>query len=299
MSNSAHEFYQYVTVAERDMLWGLYVTGAGSMQIPPGGSYPLRTHPKSYHVNWPNRRVLPEYQVLYITRGQGEFESKGGGRHKITAGSVFVTFPGDRHRYRPTPSVGWDEMWIGFKGESADRLVENGFLSLEFPVLRTGLNEAVRCAFLSVLDRVRAQPPGYQQLAAASVMEILGAALTAERVGPGGSRHDALVDQARAILDMETTRPSSIDDLAGSLRLSPAQFRRVFKMHTGMPPYQYYLLSRINRAKVLLSETSLTVKEISSMLHFENPYHFSKAFKQKAGKSPADWRAIYQSKGGE
>lgn len=238
--------------------------------------------------------MLPEYQVLYITRGQGEFQSAKGGRRKITAGSVFLTFPGDRHRYRPTPSVGWDEMWIGFNGEFADQLLRNGFFTPAKPVFHTGMDETIRNAFMSVLNRVRMQPPGYQQLAASNVMEILGATLTAHRVGAGEGQYRELINHARMTLDLETAQSQTTRDLALSLQLSPAQFRRLFKTHTGMSPYQYYLQSRINRAKVLLSETTLTIKEIASMLHFENPYHFSNAFKQKTGKPPGQWRTIYQ-----
>ena len=84
-------------------------------------------------------RCLPSIKFSTSVWGKGQFESKKAGRtERSTAGSVILTFPGDRHRYRPNPAIGWDEMWIGFKGDAADRLVENGFLSAETPVFHTG-----------------------------------------------------------------------------------------------------------------------------------------------------------------
>lgn len=97
--------------------------------MPPGSPSPLRVHPELDQFTWPQRRRLPEYQIVYITRGEGEFESEAAGKRKITAGNVFLTFPGDWHRYRPAPSTGWDEFWVGFDGEDADRLVRHGFIS--------------------------------------------------------------------------------------------------------------------------------------------------------------------------
>jgi transcriptional regulator GlxA family with amidase domain len=58
------------------------------------------------------------------------------------------------------------------------------------------------------------------------------------------------------------------------------------------------LLFRIYRAKEMLLGTSLSVKEIATMLHFENPFHFSNVFKQKTGSSPSHWRRGVKPAGG-
>jgi transcriptional regulator GlxA family with amidase domain len=82
----------------------------------------------------------------------------------------------------------------------------------------------------------------------------------------------------------------SIARLAVSLSMSVEHLRRLFREHLGMSPHQYYLQLKIHRARQMLHETNLTVKQIALRLGFESPFHFSKAFKQRTGNSPLQWR---------
>ena len=291
MSHLTTDYFRYLPVSQRDVQWDLYVTGVGCSNVPPGSRYPRSLHPELYDFAWSQGRVLPEYQVLYITRGEGEFESQAIGKETVAAGTVLLLFPGVWHRYRPTAEVGWEEYWLGYNGPYADRLVTRAFLSPERPVLRTGLDDAILRPYLQMLDRVRAEPAGYPQLLAAGTMEILAAALGAARTQRDGGRLDGLVRQARLVLEQQTEEPVDMEALAASLKLSYAHFRRVFKQQTGMSPYQYHLQLRVHRARELLRGTTLSVKEIAARLRFESPYHFSKIFKKKTGDmSPTQWR---------
>jgi AraC-like DNA-binding protein len=291
MSHLTTDYFRYLPVSQRDVQWDLYVTGVGYSNVPPDSPYPSSLHPELYDFAWSQGRVLPEYQVLYITRGEGEFESEAIGKEMVAAGTVLLLFPGVWHRYRPTTEVGWEEYWLGYNGPYADRLVARAFLSPDRPVLRTGLDDAILRPYLQMLDRVRVEPAGYSQLLAAGTMEVLAAALGAARTQRDGGRLDALVRQARLVLEQQTEQPADMEALAASLKLSYAHFRRVFKQQTGMSPYQYHLQLRVHRARELLRGTTLSVKQIAARLHFESPYHFSKIFKKKTGDmSPTQWR---------
>ena len=277
-------------VSERDVQWDLYVTGAGSSGVPPGSGYPRSVHPELYQFAWERGRILPEWQVLYITRGEGVFESEATGKREITAGNVMLLFPGVWHRYRPLRRTGWDEYWVSYSGDYVRRLVERGFISPQSPVLSTGLDDTILHPYLCLLDRVRLEPPGYQQLIAANTMEILAAALAAVRTARTGGRTTAAIREAKIALAQRTEEVVDIEKLSASLHMSYAHFRRVFKQQTGLSPYQYHLQLRINRAREMLHSTTLTVRQVATRLNFENPYHFSKIFKKKTGVSPSQWR---------
>ena len=101
MPDSTKEYFRYLPVSEREKQWGLYVTGGGFNSIAPREPYPRPGHPRMYAFDWSNGRKLPQYQILYITRGEGEFESERSGRQPITAGCAVFLFAGVWHRYRP------------------------------------------------------------------------------------------------------------------------------------------------------------------------------------------------------
>ena len=139
-----------------------------------------------YAFDWSQGRKLPEYQILYITRGEGEFESERSGRQSITAGCAVLLFAGVWHRYRPLKDSGWDEYWVSYDGDYVRRLIDNGFLKPKEPVLRTGLDDAILHAYLSIIERMRVEPAGFPQLIAADTMEILAAVLA-----PRGTNNSA------------------------------------------------------------------------------------------------------------
>ena len=153
--------------------------------VGPGDRYPKGGHPHGFAFSWSKGRVLSEYQALHVTRGEGEFESKRSGRKIVPAGSVVLLFPGVWHRYRPIPNVGWDEYWVSFNGEYIERLIQQGFFSPKNPFSRPGLDDLILRGYLTLLDRLHAEPVGFEQLLAATVVEILAAALGAVRAGNG------------------------------------------------------------------------------------------------------------------
>jgi len=291
MPRREREFFRYFPVSQRDRLWGLWVNGVGLQEAPAHyRSYPRSAHPSYYMFAWETGRVLQEYQALYVFDGDGEFESRTAGHRKVKPGSMMLLFPGEWHRYRPRAAVGWREYWASFNGEIMDQLVAREFFSPHDPVLSVGEDDAILRAYHVLLEYAASAPIGFQQLMAVSVTEILAAALAAAQRHRGADRSESLVRQAKAFLEEHTDDPPRMGQLAASFQISVEHFRRLFKQHTGLSPYQYYFQLRINRAKHLLRGTDLTIKQIAATLRFENPYHFSQAFKKKVGVAPSQWR---------
>src|SRR6185295_11703037 len=105
MKPAQDTYFRYFAVSPMDEDWGIYVTTAGYVNVPPGGIYPPPGHPEGYEFFYQNGRVLHEFQLHYVTRGGGDFESATAGPQKIEAGTVFMLFPGEWHRYTATPET--------------------------------------------------------------------------------------------------------------------------------------------------------------------------------------------------
>lgn len=81
-----------------------------------------------------------------------------------------------------------------------------------------------------------------------------------------------------------------LSDLAQQLGLSQFHFSRLFKQSTGIPPYQYVLQQRVERAKQLLKTTELSVAEIALSCGFSSHSHLGKWFRQYTGVTPKAFR---------
>lgn len=81
-----------------------------------------------------------------------------------------------------------------------------------------------------------------------------------------------------------------LSDLANLLGLSQFHFSRLFKQSTGVPPYQYVLQQRVERAKQLLKTTKLSVMDIALLCGFSSHSHLGKWFRQCTGMTPREFR---------
>jgi AraC family transcriptional regulator len=83
---------------------------------------------------------------------------------------------------------------------------------------------------------------------------------------------------------------TSISELAGLLHLSRFHFIRAFKKTVGMPPHQFILRRRVERARELLANNDLSVGEIAERTGFNGAAQLSRAFRQIVGTTPTDFR---------
>jgi len=289
---------KYLPVSADDEKWGLYTLNTGSGHIPGASGYPGNGHPEPYHFSWKHGRVLNEYQLIYITRGGGLFESKAGGVRMIREGSVVLLFPDEWHRYKPDERTGWYEYWVGFRGPVADRLVRNNFFSPQKPVVHVGFREEIIALFNDIYERAATEMTGYQPLISGEILHLLG---FVHAIGKEQSLHNQkdgmaqLVGRARTIFRENVETGITAEQVAGELGLGYSLFRKVFKKYTGISPGQYLIQLKIEKAKVLLAFPDKLVKEVAYELGFDSSFYFSKLFREKTGFSPVHYRKRYMA----
>ena len=85
--------------------------------------------------------------------------------------------------------------------------------------------------------------------------------------------------------------PLPVEKLAEVAGLSRAHFSRVFAASEGVPPAEFVLRKRLQRAAKLLTKAAhLSVKEVSNMSGFEDPNYFAKVFRRHFGANPTEFR---------
>jgi AraC family transcriptional regulator len=95
-----------------------------------------------------------------------------------------------------------------------------------------------------------------------------------------------LLDYIHHHLDQDIT----VTDLAAIANMSRYYFASLFKQSTGVAPYQYVLIQRVERAKQLLKQPEFSLAEIASASGFANQSHFTRQFRQLTGVTPKTYR---------
>lgn len=99
-----------------------------------------------------------------------------------------------------------------------------------------------------------------------------------------------LVRQAQEYIQENFRKDLSLDALSKELDISPYYFSKLFKEETGSNFVEYLTNLRMNCAKELLKDQSLSMKEICLEVGYGDPNYFSRIFKKNFGLTPTEYR---------
>lgn len=123
----------------------------------------------------------------------------------------------------------------------------------------------------------------------------------AEKLIDTGSRY--LDNQRNESSQMiERTKQFIIDNLkdvtrekaASYVHLNSAYLSRIFKRETGQSLIDFIIQAKMDRAKILLTESNRKIVDVCEEIGYENYSHFGQAFKKKVGISPLEYRKRFQ-----
>ena len=280
----------YLPYSEEDEKLGMLCTTAGTVRTPPGTTYPPKKndHPALFRTVR-DGRVLPEFQLVYITNGEGIFQS-GGVTYQVKPGSLMLILPGIKHSYQPSIETGWREYWVGFKGAYFSGLIEEGRLSPEQVFFEVGLLDSIIALFNLILNEVHTQRPLYQMKACAAILSIISEVLARDRRKDQPNYYQQIVDNAKGLMESKIFNAINLSAISDQLGISTSRLNEIFKTYTSMTPYQYYIQIKVHRAENLLEQENISVKEAAYKMGFDDQYYFSRLFKNKTGISPSDWK---------
>jgi AraC-like DNA-binding protein len=101
---------------------------------------------------------------------------------------------------------------------------------------------------------------------------------------------DEMVERALELPVCEDIMVTDLGHFAKAAGVSVPHFCVLFKTRTGVPPMLYFTRLRMRHAAELLDSSEATVEEIGGRVGYENPFHFSRAFRRTQGMSPRAYR---------
>lgn len=110
----------------------------------------------------------------------------------------------------------------------------------------------------------------------------------AGRVHP--ARSDPKLAAVLLAVKEDPGRPWTVPELAAQAGLSASQVARRIKEQTGRSPQAFVIRARIERARHLMRESPLSLKQIAATLGYTDVYFFHRQFKAVTGQTPGQWR---------
>lgn len=282
-------FSHYLPTDQQARAWGWRLVHAGRQIVPPNANYPGNGHPLDYLFDKEGRRTLDEFQIVFIARGSGTFESQSQPETPVTAGDALLLFPAEWHRYRPNSEIGWSEYWVGFRGKEAERMMQ-AFFSPSQAVCKVGQSDAMIQHFDQILHWLRQPVAAKEQILASHIPLVLAFIKSGASTKDSSlSKDSEIVVQAKAEMLSNLNTQTNLEALAQKLGVSYSRFRFAFKKQTGYSPREFENMIKLNRSRDLLLREGLSVTETANTLGYSNVYYFSRAFKKLFGQSPKTW----------
>jgi AraC family transcriptional regulator len=258
-----------------------------------------------YQEQPPNEIVVPPvtHDSLHLfLRTPKELELRCEGISRVfppPAGSILVVPAGSPRRWRWSSHSDSLHVFLepGLVGRAAAEAFELDPARVSVPPL-DGLDlPQLRAAMLAVNDELTAEAAG-GRLAVESLANVLAVHLIRTTSAPRRTarRTDGALPprKLRAVaeyVEEHLDAGITLRQLAAAAHLSVYHFARQFRAATGLPPHQYVLARRVERAQQLLREgDDLSLAEVAASAGFSDQSQFSQHFKRLVGVTPRQFR---------
>ncbi len=235
-------------------------------------------------------------EICFLESGEQTYVV-GDTPYQLTGGDLFLAFPGERHGTGRTPEGKGKLYWMLLFVPKGKR----SFLSLKPAEARELTDQLLhlprqfraRSEIKKTLDRIfdtfdRRDAPlrvaGLRNLLLRFLLDVLDSA---------GRREPAVSPEMQEVcrfIAVNLDQPITVRDLAKFAHLSDSRLKARFKTEVGIPPADFVMRQRIERAQELLAATQTGISDIATDLGFSTPQYFASVFRRYTGQTPSEFR---------
>ena len=234
---------------------------------------------------------LQSFVFLYFNSGQGEIHTLNHS-FSVKSGEFIICRPYELTDIKTSGEEAYSFYWAVFSGRLVSELLSNIGLSTERK-LHVEAHSDVATIFEKILSEELHKKSNSDIVIASAFISALG---IMSRIATDSPQKDTIkgyekIFPALDAINSDCTDRKGVEEYAKMCNLSASYFTHLFTKIIGSPPMEYKQLRRMDIAKKLLITTRLSIKEISTIIGFNDPLYFARCFKQTVGKSPSQFRA--------
>lgn len=253
---------------------------------------------RPYHTFGPG--IRNHFLIHCILSGTGMYRTSFRGNdaeYRLRAGQAFLIEPGKLVHYDADGEDPWEYMWLEFDGMKAKEYLNQAGLSQNSPIYRPVDEQGKEMCF-HYLKQVIEQPEllpcevmGYVNLFFGSLIRSSASAKKTVK----NNIQDFYIQSTVDFIENHYMEEITVEDLASNLHLNRSYFSKLFKKITSKNPQEFLIQYRMNKACELLRSTDLPITQISRLVGYANPFHFTRAFKALYQQPPLEWRKRHES----
>jgi AraC-like DNA-binding protein len=236
------------------------------------------------------------YEVVLVQSGR--YGCRVNGRHlRLDAGDVLVLKPGDVHEDLLTPPLNYVIVHFSLPARDSDQSVDI-FMPGSSPVQRCLRKVSPRLfATYERLAEEGTSSDGFAMVMEDALIAIflvdllrcIPPALLRKEYRPG-DRLGGFAEKLTRMFSEHSTERLDLATMAAHLGITQRSLIHQCRKELSTSPAHAFTAFKIDRALVLLRETTMSIGDISRCLGFESQFHFSKVFKRVHGKPPTRMR---------
>lgn len=237
----------------------------------------------------PHFTVQSLFRMHIVTSGNGQINTLDRST-PIEEGDLFVTFPSTN--YCITGNENLEYEYISFVGLRAYKLLDRAGISKQ-DYIKKGMTDLLPI-WKTLINESNAH--NIDLIAESLLLYSIGL-MTTERDDEGLSNSETFALWLKKRADDDFGDPTlSLSSASREKFYSPKYASTIFKKHMGIGFTNYLLNLRINNAQRLIDMGMTSIKEISTLSGFSDPFYFSRVFKQRFEKSPSEYIDAYKKR---
>ena len=234
------------------------------------------------------------YELTIITDGEGEVFANGVGT-PVKRGDIFLSLPFDMHRIVSSETAPMKYDFFSFSTENERFRTEleeiSGYLSPNERVFNDERVHALVCdAMMEFIESTKFSNELLYSIFTQIIIYIIRNIEEGTKARTrNATQPQAICYQLMNYIDTHIYSITRLEDIAEMMSYNYSYLSNLFKKTTGGTLLSYYHKKRLDVARQLIAEGTMTITEIAEILNYSSLYSFSRAFKENFGISPKQY----------
>lgn len=261
---------------------------------PPNCDLPVYVSGIGYEDNQPHvmrKEGFPLPHIFLCISGTGILKVNKM-EYRIEKGTMFYLAPNIPHEYDGITDR-WEVEWITFNGNNLGPILKE--LNLDCTkVIKLSSIDKMESYYKKIMISLKASDNQGRVISSGILYTMLVEFYTFlhKTMEYEDSEGNRAITIMKDYIDLHYNETITLEELSDQIHATPQYLCRLFKKHLNIRPFQYIAMKRIQHAKILLSDSNLSINDIAHQVGYNDCSYFCAIFKKIEMISPSEFRGL-------